>query len=166
MSTNQTNAIKELETSLNIEILGTDKIELDIFGQINYLSLRNCKVKNHHLKLISSLTALEHLNLSDNLITEIKDLENLKSLEWLYLENNQITEIKGLDSFKCLWCLDLSNNQITEIDNLKDIRFLETIGRNGNVVTEVKDLKSLKSLKRIWWLSLEKNPIMESICKK
>ena len=171
MSTNQINvnqleAIKELETSLNIEILGTDRILIDICGQIQNLTLGGCKVKNNHLKLISSLTSLKYLDLSKNQITEIKDLENLKSLEWLYLSNNLITEIKGLDSFKYLWCLDLCNNLITKITNLENVDFLENIELVGNLITEIKDLENLKSLRRLKWLNLESNPIINKKHKK
>ena len=47
---------------------------------------------------ISQLTSLEHLNLSQNKITDISALSNLISLEYLGLRVNQITDISALSS--------------------------------------------------------------------
>ena len=117
MSTNQINpeqmqVIKELETSLNIRILKTDRVRFNKQGEVNILNLTNSKVKNEHLKSISSLIGLKWLELDKNQITEIKGLENLINLIYLDLSDNQIIETISLETLKNLKTLILSNNQI------------------------------------------------------
>lgn len=60
---------------------------------------------------------LEILNLSENLVDEIKGLDNL-DLKELYLGSNKIENIKNLQKLVNLRILQLENNKISKLSGL------------------------------------------------
>jgi internalin A len=90
--------------------------------------------------------ALEHLDISNNQIQEIKGLDKLQNLSQLDLSSNQIQEIKGLDDLKNLSLLLLSSNQIQEIKGLDKLQNLSVLLLSSNQIQEIKGLDNLKNL--------------------
>lgn len=137
----------------------------DIY-QFGCLDLSNKGIKDMEKIIgLKDLKILGELDLSNNIITEIKCLKNLKNLYELNLENNQITEIKGLENFKINFfdgyndvdsILNLGNNPIPQ-------GILEKIGdldEEGNVYSprsvveycykkNILDKTSIDKLKKI-----------------
>ena len=133
------------------------------FDNCNYLNITTINIlksKNINLLLdkLYKFTNLQVLELSNNQITEIKELDKLINLQEIYLRNNQITEIKGLDKLVHLRVLDLSNNQITEIKGLDNLVKLQKIYLRNNQITEIKELDNLVNLQL---LDLSNNQITE-----
>jgi len=78
------------------------------------------------------LTKLTWLDLSFNMIEEIKGLENLRLLEDLSLFSNRITELRGLDNLENLNVLSVGSN---EISNLEDsVKYLHRLRNNLEVL--------------------------------
>jgi Leucine-rich repeat (LRR) protein len=66
------------------------------------------------LSLLSGLTGLEELNLSENRIELIDPLSNLTNLKRLYLSDNLIKDISSLLDFEKLEYVDLAGNNISK----------------------------------------------------
>ena len=60
----------------------------------------------------------------------------MKNLEHLELENTKITEIKGLEKLRNLRILNLSDSKITEIKGLENLEFLRSLNLTGTNVSE------------------------------
>jgi|GEM_PF-2343779 len=135
------------------------------------------KIKNEHLQLITKLTSLEWLWLSDTQITKIEGLENLTNLQKLSLggqitkieglenltnlqnlslDRNQITKIEGLDNLTSLEWLWLGNTQITKIEGLDNLTSLQDLSLHNNKITKIEGLEKLTNLQK---LSLDRNQI-------
>ncbi|WP_167026101.1 COR domain-containing protein [Chryseobacterium sp. Tr-659] len=89
------------------------------------------------LSSITKLTQLKHLNLSNNLITNLKGLNNLKNLQIVYLNNNEISKTESLNNLISLRELYLSNNKIKTVDFISELKNIETLDLHHN---EIKDL--------------------------
>lgn len=142
-------------------------------------NLRNNTVQNLP-KSLKGLKRLKILNLSTNLIREIKNLSKLNNLQELYLYECQITKIEGMEKLSNLKKLDLSNNQIlkikglenlanlkelylrnckiTEISGLENLTNLEILDLQNNQITKIEGMENLSNLKR---LDLLNNPVFE-----
>ncbi|XP_012215058.2 leucine-rich repeat-containing protein 15 isoform X1 [Linepithema humile] len=72
---------------------------------------------------------VEHLDLSDNLLTEITDdINRLTELQYLNLAKNQLNFLpSNLEELKKLTRLDLSNNAITNVADIASISQLPTL---------------------------------------
>ena len=83
---------------------------------------------------------LTTLNLSKNLVTDVKGAENGK-LTNLNLASNKLTDISALEKVTTLTTLDLSENNITNIDAIGTLTKLTNLNLKNN-----KELVSLKAL--------------------
>ena len=84
------------------------------------------------------------LDLSGNLIGDIKPLQKLTRLTKLDLYRNQISDIKPLQKLKRLTWLDLSQNQIYDIKPLRRLTQLKVLKIYGNCFSE-PSLKSVEN---------------------
>lgn len=107
---------------------------------------------------LEKLVHLSELDLSSNQITEIKGLEKPTLLSMLDLSSNRIIEIKGLDALVLLSKLNLSSNQIITIRGLEKLILLSTLNLNSNQIIEIKGLEKLAQLS---FLNLGGNQITE-----
>ena len=112
---------------------------------LEYLDL-NSNVYQGSLEYLSSLTALDTLILSGNLITDISPLANLSNLRRLDLGSRGVL-------------LGLVKNQVADITVLKDLDKLEEVLIADNLV---KDLTPLVNLPQLKTLDLTRNPIGDS----
>ncbi|CAL6105530.1 leucine-rich_repeat domain-containing protein [Hexamita inflata] len=83
-------------------------------------------IQIEHIYLISFLTNLSELNLSDNKISDISSISKLNNLKKLYLNNNRILDISALQFLPDLTHLYLKSNQLTSytlsLPNLVDLK--------------------------------------------
>jgi hypothetical protein len=73
-------------------------------------------------------------------LSKITGLKNLQNLQHLDLSNNQIHDLKALVELKSLKHLDLSNNKISDpqnIEYLKQIPLLEVVDLRGNDIVNL-----------------------------
>ncbi|XP_046818688.1 protein artichoke [Vespa crabro] len=136
-------------------------------------------------KFPSNVTDIvEHLDLSNNLLTEITDdIERFKDLQYLNLARNQLHSLpNGIGNLNNLRKLDLSENNINDIIDIAAINRLPSlmiIYLSKNPITELKNLnnsvlqaveasycaikqiddKTLKGLPDLMSLSLRGNPL-------
>ncbi|MBD3256596.1 MAG: hypothetical protein GF383_16000, partial [Candidatus Lokiarchaeota archaeon] len=102
---------------------------------------------------------LQELDLSNNLVKNVKEIKNFSQLKFLNLNNNQIKEIGSLKALDNLERLYLRNNNISNISDLKGLQKLRIIDLSGNKnITEIPDvlnnLPALSSVK-FWNCSIK-----------
>jgi len=128
---------------------------------------------------------LEHLILSNNVITEVTGLDaskltrlhtlelrgnKLESTDGIYLPNvknlflaaNVIKKIEGMSRCTSLTTLHLRDNQLETLDGFTgDLKELQYINLRGNLLTSVKESQKLKELPFLRALALSENPVAD-----
>jgi hypothetical protein len=119
--------------------------------QANFLNLRNKMIEDIvDIKGLEEIEAkIEHIDLSNNRITEIKGLNHLKNLKRLTLKNNYIEKIEGIEELKNLESLDLSGNiNIKEIPEcLNELPHLKIVKLTGCRIGAISD-----SILKYFWM--------------
>lgn len=167
--------IKNCPLLLNIytnQVSGLNNLHLESlpnlkdFSIIHQLNLENISIKNmeslnilnlngNRLKTINiqDCLSLQHLDASNNNISDLSFLENAKSISSLYFKNNNISDISILSTLKDLTILDLSNQLTTNTMNFG------TFNNNSNRVTDISAIKNLEKLRE---LDLRNNPVLDT----
>lgn len=145
----------------NIEILDVKKYNLvsyekeiiAIFKLGEKLSVRNRKIED--LGKITGLNKfydkIQILDLSNNLLTNLKGIEKFTSLHTLVLDNNLLVNIQHLEKLQNLEHLSLKNNKLYTIEHLDRFPNLKSVNLSGNKqITEIpKVLNILPTLQEI-----------------
>jgi Leucine-rich repeat (LRR) protein len=95
---------------------------------------------------LSSLSALEELNLSNNRIRQLPDLHTkLGNVKSLLLAQNRLTNLDGLGKLYGLVTLDVRSNKIADLETIRPVAALpclEELTLTGNPVTTVLDFRT------------------------
>ncbi|WP_291131776.1 leucine-rich repeat domain-containing protein [Flavobacterium sp. UBA7682] len=115
---------------------------------------------------ITKLKKLEHLNLSNNKLLNLKGLNKLSNLKIVHLNNNEISKVEVLDNLKGLEELYLSNNKIKTVTFLSRLPKIKTIDLHSNQIKILKPLINVitnigivNDKWRINTLSIARNPL-------
>ncbi|XP_075235258.1 nischarin [Lycorma delicatula] len=131
----------EADLSQN-EIESTDEF-LQLMPNVERLMISENKITD--IKDMTALKKLTHLSFSANLIKDIEDLSLcLNNIIYLDLSQNQLSSLKGFSNLKSLEGLDLSSNLIIDLSEIKYINVLPSIdylNLTGNPVTTVIDYR-------------------------
>ena len=125
-----------MDVRIGLELRGKKKSE------ITELDLSNCKTGGEINGLNEEFSALEHLDLQNASLTNIKLFPKLANLKKLDLSGNRLS--KGLEVLKdCpkLTSLSLINNKFKDIETLKPLLDLQIthLDVDGNEFSEPKD---------------------------
>jgi hypothetical protein len=134
------------------EILGNYVLDLKILSA-NFENIES-------LEGIQSLTALEELSLTGNLIKDIKPLSTLK-LKVLEIGLNSIEDVSALSEMDSLEELFLAENLIENIYPLANLKNLKSVSVGFNQFTDVTPLSDLPNLE---WVALAELPYSKSKC--
>lgn len=136
--------------SLNVKLLTYENKFIGIL-QNNFLSLSNKMIENlTDIKGLEDIeTEVEHLDLSNNRIHDIKGLDRLENLRKLNLKNNYIKNVEEISKLKNLEWLDLSGNiDIREIPEfLNNLPHLEIVKLVGCRIRKFSD-----SISKFFWM--------------
>ena len=95
---------------------------------------------------LSNLSSLEELNLSNNRISQLKDLHTkLGNVKTLHLAVNQLRLLEGVSKMYGLVVLDVRSNQIADLESVRSaasLPCLEVLTLTGNPVTTVLDFRT------------------------
>lgn len=140
-------------------------------NKLNELIINECpKIEfNSLFELLSNMTNLKELDLSENNIQEIPDnIRKIKQLKELWLDDNALTEVtQGIKSLPNLEYLRLFSNEIKSLDfTINDLPNLKNIDLCYNPFIKFPiALSELKSLERITMWYTEINFIPKDISK-
>ncbi|MDO4983278.1 MAG: leucine-rich repeat domain-containing protein [Eubacteriales bacterium] len=104
--------------------------------------------------------ALDHMNLGNSVVEELKQLYSLDNLS---LSGNNISDISGISTLGGLTTLNLSNNNISDISSLAALTGLRTLYLDNNPISDISVLPLLANLSTlsIKGLSLTEKQINE-----
>ncbi len=120
----------------------TDLRPVAVFYKTTWLSLRKNELDQKQLFPLKLMTALKHVDLRSNNVTDIDSLSYLlPQVRELDLGFNSITSLNAtnLERFQVLETLDLVNNQLTEFVPLPPT--LHTLDLRGNPIVSIHSSK-------------------------
>jgi len=126
--------------------------ELNLRG--NYIGyIGNGLLGNKELRL---------LDLSENLILQIRNLEHLE-LRTLSLAQNKLSSVEGVQSLTKLHSLDVRHNNITTIEALhaQDIPRLRKLRVSENRISQMREVDQLADFRFLSELYLNPNPVSQ-----
>src|SRR6056300_357127 len=109
------------------------------------------------LEGIETLTQLQELDCSDNLLTSLEHIKHLIQLQVLWCENNQITSLEGTENLSQLRQFNCCGNQLTSIKGVENLIQLEEFYCNDNELTSLP--LSLMNCINLRYINYEYNPI-------
>jgi len=115
----QINNEEHLDLS-HLELTKIPKKITTIATQLKSLKLKNNKLEN--IDLLSDLINLVYLDISHNIIHDLRPISKLNKLKELRLENNKVNKISYVSMLSKLEHLDISDNSITMDTLIKDNR--------------------------------------------
>jgi Leucine-rich repeat (LRR) protein len=122
-----------------------------------FLALKNLKVldlENNRIgemKNLQMCTGLLHLNLSQCRISKVQGLTSLLALEYLNLSGNNIETIdNALKKCRNLLEVDLSDNRIVDLEGLSGLRKLSVLRLERNALTSLKSIPRLVDLEELY----------------
>jgi hypothetical protein len=129
------------------------------------LSKKNIKIfKNKKNIPFEKLQELFILNLSDNLISEAKDISYFENLRELYMNNNKIEDICFCESLPDLSILNLENNNIINITSLNICNKLTVLKLSNNKIKYLNStLRIFKNLKNLKEITIKSNPFLSEL---
>jgi internalin A len=120
------------------------KISISDVRRVHSMNIEN--LENHDLSDLKLFTKLVNLYLSDNDITEVKNLPYLKSLKLLSLSDNKLEDISGIVHLNNLEVLWLSGNRITDISPLENLKNLRELSIGFNPISDLRPLSDIEGL--------------------
>ena len=109
--------------------------------------------------MLSSLTGLIRLDLTENQISDISALSSLTSVTRLDLRRNHISDISALSSLTHLNDVYLGGNQISDISALSSLTSLNKLYLNNNQISDVSPLVANAGLSGGDYITLCINPL-------
>ncbi len=102
---------------LDDDILASVSKSLRAFRDLRVLDIRRSTVTDESSPMLTELTSVTHLRLSDTHITDqsIQHIKQMPNLQWLMLANTSLTDdcVADLSEIKTLAGLDIHGTQIT-----------------------------------------------------
>jgi hypothetical protein len=103
---------------------------------------------------------VKSIDLSHNLVAQVKNLQSCWKLEYLNLSHNRIADIANINqAVGNLKKLNLSNNSIVNIEGLEKLYSLESLNLSHNKVAEFSEVELLSKLPLLTKLKLIGNPV-------
>ena len=119
-------------------------------GQLELLWLDGLGNRIEDLGLLSHLTQLRRLEVTNAQVRDLSFLERLTQLEGLSLGRNDISDLKPLADLTQLASLRLSSNDISDLKPLADLTQLVSLNLGYNQISDLKPLAGLTELKYLY----------------
>lgn len=159
-----------------------NKLNFDIFNNLEELEINNSSIKNNDEYILNKLDKLKFLEISylkddelklnlnfinNNLLLErlylikiklitLPNLDNLVNLKKLNISDNNLTILPNLNNLKNLMELDISYNNLTNLPNLNNLINLYELDISSN---KLSNLSNLDNLKELYYLNISNNKL-------
>ncbi|MFO7794597.1 MAG: hypothetical protein R6W84_00485 [Promethearchaeia archaeon] len=134
-----------------------------INNNIDAFNLEEFELIKYKSRIIGMLDD-DKLFLNDKKIVDIDCIEGIEdsisTIIELDLSNNLITDLKGIEKYINLKILRLDNNMIEDITNINNITSVEDLSLRNNKICDLKNIEGLVNLKR---LNLSGNKTLKKI---
>lgn len=111
------------------------------------------------LGVVTSLTALQLLNVSFNKLSNVRGIQQLACLQHLDISHNQINSIEGISALTSLTCLIAGSNKIQDTSPLQSLQLLELVALHKNDIHKASAVLQLSTLRSLRHLTLVSNPV-------
>ena len=136
---------------------------LSSMTHLTYLNLSDSNIAEVSvlIPVLSELTNLIDLNLSGDSITDLSPLAVLTNLTSLHLRNNNISDISAVAGLTNLTNLSLGNNNISDISAVAGLTNLSSISLWYNNISDISPLVENTGLgAQDWdWVGVRENPL-------
>lgn len=133
--------------SLTIHAGSFDSLSvLSVLTSLETLNLSETAVSEDDLRVIGSLPKLKELNMTKCSLSGISPLVSATGLTHLSLGSNTIRDLSALQGMTELTHLNLSHNAVTGLDALSGLAKLEQLDLSYNSITDVAPLTSCTAL--------------------
>lgn len=120
--------------------------QMGAIATLKTLSMSGSRLGEEDMAILSTLTALEGLDLSDCSISSITSLESLINLTVLDLSSNAIRNLSVLSGLTGLQQLDLSHNAVTDLSPLSILVNLTELDVSHNSLTSLNPICGITAL--------------------
>eukprot|EP01060_Flectonema_neradi_P008981 TRINITY_DN1642_c0_g1_i1.p1 TRINITY_DN1642_c0_g1~~TRINITY_DN1642_c0_g1_i1.p1 ORF type:complete len:352 (+),score=67.92 TRINITY_DN1642_c0_g1_i1:779-1834(+) len=106
-------------------------------------------IRDLNVAEVSFLKEYQHLqrvDMSGNLLTNLKDLEGMKCLRSITAKRNRLRDDVVLPELFALQKLDLSSNILTQVPTLTNHLYLSQLTLDNNEITEIRGLENQRNL--------------------
>ena len=128
----------------------------DHTGRVVSIDLKTNNCEGELPPGLGDLTALEELDLSSNVFSDLSPLSDLTGLRSLKLSSNPISDVSPLTNLTNLRSLNLISTLTSDVSALSGLNRLEWLGLSGSVVSDISPLLDLPNLES---LHLDHNPL-------
>ncbi len=133
----------------SLDVSGTSVKLDDLVGlrgprELSFLMIGSLEIDD--LSALADFTALEWLDLQDNLATDLSPLRGLSGLRWLNLQNNRVSDVRPLGSLAAIGSLNLGGNAISDVGPLRGLSGLWSLDLGDNKLADVGPLDGLSGV--------------------
>jgi|GEM_PF-3929296 Leucine-rich repeat (LRR) protein len=123
---------------------------IDELGKVKFDRLESLEIADNRIENLPSLhmPMLTYLDLSNNSLSDAKELTNMQSLEVILLQNNKLTAMPDIARLPELVSIDASNNLINRLPELKSST-LAYLNLSNNKISKLSELLVLPNLEYI-----------------
>jgi len=116
--------------------------------------------------IFEDLGNLKKIDISNNILSNIDDIQKIKNLSFLNISFNNIYDITFIENLKHLEYLYACNNKITSFTSLADLKKLKVLEiQNNQINYKTSSLRTLTALKSLKDLRIETNPFLTEYIK-
>lgn len=137
--------LRELSVGINLKTI-PDGVKIDFIDDLTPLK---------------SLTKLENLSLSGNIVSDLSPLVSLKNLEILSVNTAALTDISPVEHLKNLTSVTFYYNGISDITPLSKLPKLKYISLDYNYIMDISPFSQLDPTV-VEYVSLDMNPIEDT----
>ena len=134
-------------TVINTPVTSEEITVISSLSKLEKLTLSDCGLSS--VAGIEQLVDLTYLDLSDNTIRNISSLSALKKLSEVYLQRNVLTELGSLSGLTSVKTLDVSYNAISDLSPISGMSVLGVLNAGNNQLSNIASLASLTGLTRL-----------------
>lgn len=125
----------------------TDITGLEHCRNLTSLDLTGNMVRN--IKPLAGMVNLVSLRLTGNGLADITPLAGMRSLNTLFLDGNRVVDLAPLAQLALLESLNAAGNEIPDLTPLAGLARLKQLDLSGNAVKDLRPLVELKALVRL-----------------
>ena len=129
---------------INTPVTSEETAIISSLSKLEKLTLSDCGLSS--VAGLEKLVDLTYLDLSDNTIRNISSLSALKKLSEVYLQRNVLTELSSLSGLTSVKILDISYNAISDLGPISNMSVLSRLNASNNQLSGITSLSSLTGL--------------------
>jgi len=136
-------ALKELKIC-NTDISSEDLVVIAGLPELKKLTLQGCNLTS--IDSLSTAKKLVYLDLSNNVIRNIRALSKMEELTELYLQNNAVVDLTSISGLVNLTKLNVSTNALTSLSPVAELTQLTELHAHTNQIDNITGIINLTDL--------------------